>query len=103
MATNDDTVIPSEEENKANRKAIKEQEKQQAIQEKQEADRVEREAKVDNEVATRTSRYDQDLKERARNYGINPDNFATEEELGATVKKYEDDNGILGTPEERDQ
>ena len=65
--------------------------------------RLEAEKQVDDEVATRTSRYDQDLKERARTYGINPDNFATEEALGATVKQYEDDNGILGTPEERDQ
>ena len=59
--------------------------------------------KVDDETATRTSRYDQDVKERARTYGINPDNFETEEALGAAVKKHEDDNGILGTPEERDQ
>lgn len=101
MATNDDTVIPTEETIKANKKALKEQEKQAKIDAEKEAERVEREAKVDAEVANRTSRYDQDLKERARTYGINPDNFATEEELGATVKKYEDDNGILGTPEER--
>lgn len=68
---------------------------------KAEEKRVSRENEIDKDVATRTSRYDQDLKERARTYGINPDNFATEEELGATVKKHEDDNGILGTPEER--
>lgn len=58
--------------------------------------------KLDQEMRSRTSRYDQDLKERARKYGINPDNFATEEELGKTVNKYEEDNGILGTPEEKE-
>lgn len=62
-----------------------------------------REAEVDAETSNRTSRYDQDLKERARTYGINPDNFDTEESLGAAVRKHEEDNNILGTPEEGDQ
>jgi hypothetical protein len=57
-----------------------------------EAERKEREAKIDNDIATRTSRYDQDLKERARAVGINPDNFAEEHELGEAVRKVEEEN-----------
>lgn len=55
-----------------------------------EAERIEREAKIDNDVATRTSRYDQDLKERARVVGINPDNFEEEHLLGEAVVKEEE-------------
>jgi hypothetical protein len=67
------------------------------------AERQEQEKQLDDQMHSRTSRYDQDLKERAKKYGINPDNFETEEALGETVKKYEEDNGILGTPEEQDK
>ena len=89
MATNDDTVIPSEETIKANKIALKEQEKQAKIDAEKEAERKEREAKIDAEIATRTSRMDQDLKERARNLGINPDNFEEEHVLGEAVNKAE--------------
>ena len=34
---------------------------------------------------------------------MNPDNFGSEQLLGEAVKEYEDANGILGTPEEKDQ
>lgn len=68
-----------------------------------EAERIEREAKIDAEVATRTARYDQTTKERARAAGINPDNFETEEELGKALEKWEQDNGVLRTPEENNQ
>lgn len=77
------------------------EEKELLKQQEAEQQRLEAEQKVDQETASRTARYDQDLKERARKYGINPDNFATEESLGEAVKKYEDEQGILGTPEER--
>ena len=50
---------------------------------------ADREAKIDAEVSDRTSRFDQDLKERARNVGINPDNFAEEHVLGEAVTKAE--------------
>ena len=53
-----------------------------------------REAKIDQEVASRTATYDQDLKERARGYSINPDNFATQKELGEAIKIYEELNDI---------
>lgn len=43
----------------------------------------------DIENATRTSKYDQDLKERARVLAINPDNFETEDELKQAVEKLE--------------
>lgn len=59
------------------------------------------EEKKDQEMISRTARYDQDLKERARKYGINPDNYSTEEALGDAVNKYENDNNILNTPEEK--
>lgn len=98
MAKDKDGVINNDaiEQNIDYRKEEKKLEKARVKQE--ESDKA-----TDAEVSNRTSRYDQDLKERARTYGINPDNFATEEDLGATVKKYEDDNGILGTPNEKDQ
>ena len=89
MATNDDTVIPSEEALIVNKKVLKEQEKQAKIDAENEAKRIEREAKIDAEVATRTSRMDQDLKERARVVGINPDNFEEEHVLGEAVTKAE--------------
>ena len=57
-----------------------------------EEERLEAEAQHDAEVKTRTSRYDQDLKERARALAINPDNFDTEESLEKAVKKVEGDN-----------
>lgn len=47
------------------------------------------EAEHDAEVKTRTSRFDQDLKERARVLAINPDNFETEEQLEQAVKRVE--------------
>lgn len=51
---------------------------------------VGQEDKIDNNNATRTSRYDQDLKERARTYGINPDNFDSEDKLVEVVLKAEE-------------
>lgn len=51
--------------------------------------RLEAERQHDNEVKSRTSRYDQDLKERARKLAVNPDNFDTEQALRETVKKLE--------------
>lgn len=44
---------------------------------------------IDAENASRTSRYDQDLKERARNISINPDNFHSEEVLREAVDQEE--------------
>lgn len=55
-------------------------------------DRLKAEQDHDNKVATRTSRYDQDLKERARAVGINPDNFEEEHLLGDAVRKVEENN-----------
>lgn len=69
------------------------QKREELDHEKLEAERAEREAPIDNEIATRTSRYDQDLKERARKAGINPDNFDTEEGIAEAVKAYEEENG----------
>lgn len=92
MPTNDDTVVPSQEILKANQKALKEQEKQTKIDVEKEAERKEREAKIDADIATRTSRMDQDLKERARAVGINPDNFEEEHVLGEAVRKVEEEN-----------
>ena len=57
-----------------------------------EEERLEAEAQHDAEVKTRTSRFDQDLKERARNLAINPDNFETEAELEQAVKRVEREN-----------
>lgn len=54
-------------------------------------ERLEREAEIDAAVANRTSRMDQDLKERARVVGINPDNFEKEHVLGEAVKKAEEE------------
>jgi len=67
-----------------------------------EQERIARESKIDAEVTNRTARYDQVLKERCRAAGINPDNYETEEELGAALIKYEQENNILRTPEELD-
>jgi hypothetical protein len=50
------------------------------------------EEKHDNEVKTRTAKYDQEVKTKAKKLGINPDNFATEEELKQAIKKVEEDN-----------
>lgn len=72
-------------------------------EEKQQSQAKKREEKIDQEMASRTARYDQDLKERARKYGINPDNYSTEEQLGEAVNKHEKDNNILNTPEEREE
>lgn len=52
-------------------------------------DRLAEEQKHDAEVKSRTSRYDQDIKERARKLSINPDNFETESELKRAVLKAE--------------
>ena len=57
-----------------------------------EKNRLEAEAQKDNEMHSRTARYDQDLKERATKLAINPDNFETEEELLKAVKKVEGEN-----------
>lgn len=57
-----------------------------------EAVRLEAEAQKDNEMHSRTARYDQDLKERAKKLAINPDNFETEEELEQAVKTVEREN-----------
>ena len=45
--------------------------------------------KHDQQVKSRTARYDLELKLRARKLAINPDNFATEQELEATINKLE--------------
>ena len=45
--------------------------------------------RIDAENATRTSKYDQDLKERARALSINPDNFGSEQLLAETVEEQE--------------
>lgn len=47
-------------------------------------------------VKNRTARYDQDLKERARILAINPDNFATEDELKAAIERVERENREQG-------
>lgn len=47
------------------------------------------EVKHDQEVRSRTARYDQDIKERAKKLAINPDNFVTEKELKQAVLKAE--------------
>lgn len=89
MATNDDTIIPSQEDVKASKLAQKKQEKLNAQVEAERAEKAEAEGKIDADVAKRTSHYDQDLKERARAVGINPDNFAEEHVLGEAVTKAE--------------
>lgn len=64
---------------------------EEELQAQAEAERVERETKIDAEMKTRTSKFDQDLKERARTVGINPDNFAEEHVLGEAVRKVEEE------------
>lgn len=61
----------------------------QMLSEKKRQEMADQEAKQDAKVATRTARYDQDIKERARKLAINPDNFATETELKQAVLKAE--------------
>lgn len=77
--------MPSKKLTKAEKELLKQQEAEQA--------RLEAEAKHDSEVATRTARFNQDVKERARKLSINPDNFATEEELNLAIKKVREENG----------
>lgn len=55
--------------------------------EEQEAERLERESKIDNANAQRSTTYDQEVVRLARQFGLNPDNFETEEELRAGVEK----------------
>ena len=69
-------------------KAQKEEKQRQEA----EAKRLEAEQKRDQEVQLRTAKFDQELKIKARKLGINPDNFATEEELSLAIKKVEEEN-----------
>lgn len=69
-------------------KAEKEEKQRQEV----EAKRLEAEQKIDQEVQLRTAKFDQELKIQARKLGINPDNFATEEELAQAIKKVEEEN-----------
>ena len=67
-------------------------EKEEKQRQEAEAKRLEAEQKIDQEVQLRTAKYDQELKIQARKLGINPDNFATEEELAQAIKKVEEEN-----------
>ena len=66
--------------------------KEEALKQEAEAKRLEAEQKQDDQMRSRTAKYDQDLKERARKLSINPDNFETEAELTEAVKKMEGNN-----------
>jgi len=59
---------------------------------KQEKSQQESEQLHDQQVKSRTARYDQLLKERARKLAINPDNFDTEEVLEYAVTNKENEN-----------
>lgn len=78
---------------KKSAKHVIDQEVIEANEEKRKEEEA-RQAKIDAEVATRTSHFDQDLKERARVVGINPDNFAEEQELAKAVEKLELENNV---------
>ena len=67
-------------------------EKEEKQRQEAEAKRLEAEQKIDQEVQLRTAKYDQELKIQARKLGINPDNFATEEELNLAIKKVSEEN-----------
>lgn len=67
-------------------------EKEAKQRQEDEAKRLEAEQKIDQEIQTRTAKFDQELKIQARKLGINPDNFATEEELAQAIKKVGEDN-----------
>ena len=67
-------------------------EKEEKQRKEAEAKRLEAEQKIDQEVQLRTAKFDQELKIQARKLGINPDNFATEEELAQAIKKVEEEN-----------
>lgn len=71
------------------KKAVKAKQMTAKELEKAQAKHAEWQEKHDSEVKTRTSKYDQDIKERARKLAINPDNFATEDELRKAVQKLE--------------
>lgn len=84
--------MPSKKQIKKKLESVSDEELQRANQEA--------EAKIDQEMASRTATYDQDLKERARKYSINPDNFATQKELGEAIKIYEELNDIQSEQED---
>lgn len=67
-------------------------EKEEKQRQEAEAKRLEAEQKIDQEVQLRTAKFDQELKNKARKLAINPDNFATEEELAQAIKKVEEQN-----------
>lgn len=67
-------------------------EKEEKQRQEAEAKRLEAERKIDQEVQLRTAKFDQELKIQARKLGINPDNFATEEELNLAIKKVSEEN-----------
>lgn len=67
------------------KKEDKKREAEAKAQAEAEEKRLEAEAKIDAETATRTARFNQDLKERARKLNINPDNFATQKELAEAI------------------
>lgn len=67
------------------------EEKELLKQQEAEQKRLDQEAKLDNEMRSRTARYDQELVNNARELNINPDNFETEEELKLAINKVRGD------------